>query len=215
MNNSLKVVAPLLTIISSENTLKTSQENNDTLKTSQESNDTLKTSQENNDTLKTSQENNDTLKTSQENIPKITKNNNKTTEKTNKTFSIMLKESISVINPDVTEEESFQYSVTLSRHDEMGNKNLNRKSKIKKHLKYFIFKNINYPLKKEDYETFERNNDSISLIVLKPNYENKKLDYHFNSGSISKRQTKIYLLLLNDKYHVYVKKPEDFQKYIT
>ena len=200
MNNSLKAVTLLLTIISLGNTSNTGQQNNQTQNTNQEN------------TSNTNQKN--TSKTSQQNTQNTDRQNNHT-QKTNKTFSTMLKKSKSVINPSVTDKESFQYSVTLSRHNEMGNKNLGRKSKIKEHLKYFTFKDINNPLEKEDYETFERNNNSVSLIVLKPNDENEKLHYHFNSGSVSNRQTKIYLLLLDNKYHAYVKKTEDFQKYIT
>ena len=85
---------------------------------------------------------------------------------------------------------------TLLQHDEIGNKNLSRKSNIKKQLKSFDFKNINYPLKKEDYETFERNNNSIALIVLKPN------DDHFNSESMLDNTKQKMYLLLNDKYHL-------------
>ena len=159
--------------------------------------------QENNNTPEKGQENINTPKTGQENNIKKS------------TFSTMLKKSRSVANPKVTDEKSFQYSVAISRHDEMDNKNLNRKGKIKKQLAHFHFKNINYPLKKEDYETFERNNNSVALIVLKPNNEIKKLGYNFNSKSmLDNTKQKIYLLL-NDKFHPYVKKAEDFQKYLV
>ena len=46
----------------------------------------------------------------------------------------------------------------------MGN-NYNQLYKIKPYLKEFHFKNINYPLKKENYETFKINNESIALNI--------------------------------------------------
>ena len=54
----------------------------------------------------------------------------------------------------------FEYSVALSRHTEMGT-NYNRIYKAKSFLQHFNFEIINYPLKKEDYETFEITNQSI------------------------------------------------------
>ena len=52
--------------------------------------------------------------------------------------------------------------------------NYNRINKIKLFLRNVNFENINYPIKKEDYEVFERNNESISLNILKPDNERKK-----------------------------------------
>ena len=67
----------------------------------------------------------------------------------------------------------FQYSIALLKHKEMG-ANYNKINKIEAFLKNFNFENINYPLEKEDYETFEKNNKSISLIVFKPDNVKKK-----------------------------------------
>ena len=53
--------------------------------------------------------------------------------------------------------------------------NYNRINKIKPFLHHFNFENINHPLKKEDYETFEKNNESISLTVYKPDNEKKSV----------------------------------------
>ena len=52
--------------------------------------------------------------------------------------------------------------------------NYNRINKTETFLRNFNFENINYPLQKEDYEVFERDNESISLNILKPDKERKK-----------------------------------------
>ena len=82
-----------------------------------------------------------------------------------------------------------------------------RINKIEPFLKYFDFENINYPLEKEDNETFEKNNESIALNFLKSDDENKKVSYLFKSNNNETRENKIYLLLLENKHHTYVSKP--------
>ena len=104
------------------------------------------------------------------------------------------------------------YSVTLSKHREIG-KNCFRIGKIKPYVSNFNFENINYPLKKEDYETFERNNELTSLNILKPSNAREKVYYHFKSKNTG-RETKIYLLLLENKHYTYVTKPHILLKYL-
>ena len=97
-------------------------------------------------------------------------------------------------------------------------KNDNRTNKIKPFLQNFNFENSNYPLnkiplKKEDYETFERNNISISLNTLKPDNEKQNVYYHFKSKNRD-RENKIYLLLLENKHYTCVSKPHILSKCI-
>ena len=128
MNNSLKAVTPLLTIISSENTSNTGQQNNRTSKIDKQNNHTSNTVQQNNHTSKIDKKNNHTSNTGQQNnhTSKIDQQNNHTqnksqentgqqnnrAQKKNKTFSTILKKSNLVINPGIQDNESFQYSVT-------------------------------------------------------------------------------------------------------
>ena len=90
--------------------------------------------------------------------------------------------------------------------------NYNRINKTEPFLRNFNFENINYPPQKEDYEVFERNNESISLNILKPDKERKKMYYHFKSKNTG-RETKIFLLLLENKHYTYVTKPDILLKY--
>ena len=92
-----------------------------------------------------------------------------------------------------------------STHKEMGT-NYNRINKIEPYLKNFNFKNTNYPLEKEDCEIFERNNESVSLNILKPDNERK--------SNNTEREIKIYLLLLENKHYTYVTKPHILLKYL-
>ena len=94
---------------------------------------------------------------------------------------------INPINNNKGNNKCFQYSIGLSKHKEMGT-NYNRINKIEPYLRNFSFENINYPLKKEDCEVFERNNKSISLNILKPDNERKKVYYHFNSKNTEREK---------------------------
>ena len=81
---------------------------------------------------------------------------------------------INPINNKKGNNKCFQYSIGLSKHKEMGT-NYNRMNKIESFPRNFNFENIKYPLKKEEYEVYERNNESISLNILKPDNERKKV----------------------------------------
>ena len=154
MNNSLKTINALATIISSKNTNDTQvkQINN----SSEQLNDN--TEQLNSDNIKTT-----TI------IPKWLKN---------------LK---CIINPMSKDEESFQYSIKLSKHKEIG-LNCNRINKIKTFLHHFNFNNINYPLKKEDYEMFERNNELTYLVVFRLDDKEKKFIFILNQNTLEKEE---------------------------
>ena len=125
----------------------------------------------------------------------------------NKSFSDKVAGIKKVINPKhVEDKESFEYSITLFMHREIG-RNYNRKKNIQPFLMFNNFKGINYPLKKEDYKTFEKNNKNIALIIQKPDDDNKEVIYHYKSKFIKQRQQVICLLLLNDKCYAYATDP--------
>ena len=97
-----------------------------------------------------------------------TTNNDKTIKNDN-TFvetPICIGSKKAVLNPKSNDNKSFQYSITLSLyHKEIGN-NLNRITKIKPYTNNFNWNNINFPPIKQDYENFEINNESYSLIFI-------------------------------------------------
>ena len=70
-----------------------------------------------------------------------------------------------VLNPKINDNNSFQYSITLSLYQkEIGN-NFNSVTKTKLYINNFNWNNINFPPTEQDYETFEINNLEISLNI--------------------------------------------------
>ena len=79
------------------------------------------------------------------------------------------------VNPENNKKlhnQSFKYAIAAP--ETTGNKKF-RLSNIKKHLKKFKFEGITYPPNINDYKTFENNNTSIKLIILK---ESSKVAMH-------------------------------------
>ena len=101
------------------------------------------------------------------------------------------------MNNKIGDKKCFDYSIVLSAHNGKMGDNYNQLYKIKPYFKSFNFENINYPLKNEDYKTFEKNNESIALNVLKAN-ENQ--DDNLFKCSHDNRENKVYLLLIENKH---------------
>ena len=134
-----------------------------------------------------------------------------TIENTIVALPIWLKNLRCIINPVNNDNKCFQYTVAHLYREEI-NENKGRMNKIKPYLQHFNFENINYPLRKKDYKTFERNNKSVSLNILKPDNENKRVYCHFKSKNTG-REIKIHLLLLENKHYTYVSKTRILSKY--
>ena len=105
-----------------------------------------------------------------------------------------------VLNPKSNDNKSFQYSITLSLyHKEIGN-NFNRITKIKRYINNFNWNNINFPPIKQDYQTFEINNENISFNIYQ--LKNEKI-YHLYKSSCDKKL--VNLLLLENKHYLCIK----------
>ena len=103
---------------------------------------------------------------------------------------------VNPLNDKVNYNKCFDYSIVLSMYSSKMGNNYNQLYKIKPYLNEFNFKNINYPLngiplKKEDYQTFERNNESIALNILKAD-ESQDITYLFKSRHDSRDIKCIY-----------------------
>ena len=71
------------------------------------------------------------------------------------------------INPENIKKlgnKSFNYAIAASK---TSGKNRHRLTNIEKFTNDFNFNDINYPLEKKDYETFENNNPLIKLTIFK------------------------------------------------
>ena len=119
------------------------------------------------------------------------------------------------VNPENNERlnnQSFKYTIAAS--ETTGDKEF-RLTNIEKHFNKFNFKDITYPPNANDYITFENNNTSIKLIILKESSIEKRLCIKYNDANKNDRSNKLLLIHLNSDHYIYVTKSEILQrKYI-
>ena len=101
--------------------------------------------------------------------------------------------------------QSFKYAIAASKTT--GDKK-SRLTNIKKHLNKFNFEGITYPPSINDYKTFENNNTSIKLIILKESSKEKRLCIKYNDTDKNDRSNKLFLIHLNSNHYIYVTKSE-------
>ena len=101
--------------------------------------------------------------------------------------------------------QSFKYAIAASKTT--GDKK-SRLINIKKHLNRFNFEGIRYPPNINDYKTFENNNTSIKLIILKESSKEKRLCIKYNDTDKNDRSNKLFLIHLNSNHYIYVTKSE-------
>ena len=108
--------------------------------------------------------------------------------------------------------QSFKYAIAAS--ETTGDKKF-RLTNIEKHLSKFNFEGITYPPNINDYKTFENNNISIKLIILKESSKEKRLCIKYNDTDKNDQSNKLFLIHLNSDHYIYVTKPKMLQcKYI-
>ena len=81
-------------------------------------------------------------------------------------------------------------------------------SKIKPFISNINWENINFPPQEQDFKTFEINNKSIALNILKAE-EQGKISHYYKSQYNKIRENKVILLILTDnnkKHYIFVKK---------
>ena len=100
--------------------------------------------------------------------------------------------------------KSFKYAIAASKTT--GEKKF-RLNNIAKYLNKFNFENITYPPNTNDYETFENNNSSIKLVILKEINKEKRLQFKYNNTDKNDRPDKLFVIPLNNAHYVYVTKP--------
>ena len=102
---------------------------------------------------------------------------------------IPLKCTINPENNKKLDNKSFKYAVATSKTS--GKKRF-RLTNIEKFMHEFNFETINYPPCKKDYETFETNNLSIKLIILKETNNEKELVFKYNQTNKNDRENKLF-----------------------
>ena len=121
------------------------------------------------------------------------------------TLLIPLKCTVNPENNKKLNNQSFKYGIAASK--KTGDKKF-RLTNIEKHLNKFNFKNITYPPNRNDYVTFENNNLSIKLIILKESSKEKRLCLKYNDTNKNDRSNRLFLIHLNSNHYIYVTKPE-------
>ena len=78
----------------------------------------------------------------------------------------------------------------------------------------FNFTDINDPLEKKDYETFENDNPLIKLTIFKVIEVEKKLVIHYNKTENNDRENRIDLILLGNNHYIYITKYSSLSRYV-
>ena len=77
-----------------------------------------------------------------------------------------IKKKKATINPKITDDKCFQYLATVALNYEETESHSERVSYITPFIKKYNWKGINYPLKIDDWKTFEKNKLTIALNIL-------------------------------------------------
>ena len=77
-----------------------------------------------------------------------------------------IKKKKATINPKNTDDKCFQYLATVALNYEETESHSERVSYITPFIKKYNWKGINYPLKIDDWKTFEKNKLTIALNIL-------------------------------------------------
>ena len=112
------------------------------------------------------------------------------------------------VNPENNKKlnnQSLKYAIAAS--ETTGDKKF-RLTNIEKYLSKFNFKDIIYPPNTNDYVTFENNNTSIKLIILKESSKERRLCIKYNDTDKNDPLNKLFLIHLNSDHYIYVTKSE-------
>ena len=129
-----------------------------------------------------------------------------------------LKNKKATINPKNNDGKCFQYALTVALNYQNIKKNTERLTKIKPFIDQYNWKEINFPLHKEDWKNFESNNKSIALNILHVPYNTEEIIHSYKSKHNLKRENQVILLMITngEKWHyLAVKKLSMLIKEIT
>ena len=176
----------------------------------------LTTNQENKINTTVNQENKINTTVNQENKLNTTVNqeNNINTVTTYVKTLDWIKKKRCTINPENNKKlgnKSFKYAIATSK---TKGKHRARLKNIEVFINDFVFKDINYPLEKEDYETFENNNSSIKLTSFKTTENEEELLIYHNQIKNNDRENKIILIVLGNNHYICVTRMELLSKYV-
>ena len=95
----------------------------------------------------------------------------------------------------------------ISTHHKKIKNNPERILKSRPYINIFNWENINFPPQKQDFKTFEMNNESIALNILQVE-DQEKISHYYKSKYNKTREHKLILLMItgNEKQHYFAVK---------
>ena len=110
-----------------------------------------------------------------------------------------LKDKKATINPKNSDNNCFQYALTVALNYQSIKKDPQRISKIKPFINQYNWKEIDFPAQpSKDWKKFESNNKSIALNVLYIPYNTEKIRLAYKSKHNFKRNNQVILLMITD-----------------
>ena len=110
-----------------------------------------------------------------------------------------IKHKKATINPiNKNDNKYLQYAIIVALNYEQIGNNPERISKTKPFINMYNWKDINFPLHKEDWNTFEKNNRSLALNIFYVPYNTKQIFPAYASKNNCDRENQANLLMITD-----------------
>ena len=129
-----------------------------------------------------------------------------------------LKNKKATINPKNNDDKFFQYAVTVALNHQNIKSYPERMSNIKAFIDQHNWKEINFPLHRNDWNEFEKNNKTIALNILYVPRNTKEIESAYKSKHNLSRENQVILLMITDgkkKHYLAVKNSSALLRGIT
>ena len=107
------------------------------------------------------------------------------------------------INPKNSDDNCFQYAITVTLNFEQINNHPERVFNISPFINKYNWKDIEFPSNKKDWNEFQKNNKSIALNILYVPHNSEEIRHAYKSKHNLNRENKVILLMITDgkKWH--------------
>ena len=110
-----------------------------------------------------------------------------------------IKNKKATINPkNKNDDKCMQYAISIASNHKQIKKDPQRISKIKDFVNKYNWKDINFPSHRKDWNTFEKNNESIALNIFYVPYNTKQVRPTYVSKHNCDRENQVILLMITD-----------------
>ena len=109
-----------------------------------------------------------------------------------------LKNKKATINPKNSDDECFQYALTVALNYEKIKKDPQRISNIKPFIDQYNWKDIDFPPHSKDWKKCESNNKSIALNILYVPYNTEEIRHAYKSKYNLTRENQVIFLMITD-----------------